>query len=127
MPLVIPTPTGWDWAAIRQYAHIALLWFIAGVLLHDHVERWIHPYQPTPIPIPVPVPPTPTPPGPKPTPTPPWIPPGPKPEPPTPTPMGTALGDWEWRILPWAAGWKGYGREVDGEFLIKTWERMPGA
>ena len=30
----------------------------------------------------------------------------------------------EWRALEYAPGWEGYGREVDGEFLIQTWRRL---
>ncbi|MGC8640029.1 MAG: hypothetical protein ACP5XB_09160 [Isosphaeraceae bacterium] len=29
----------------------------------------------------------------------------------------------EWRPLPWAVGWEGYGRDVDGKFLIATWRK----
>lgn len=73
------------------------------------------PPSPTPVPVPPPVPPSP-----------PFIPPGPKPPPPSPTPIGAALGPWEWRELtdPGQKGWRGYGRDVDGAFLIKTWEKI---
>lgn len=55
-------------------------------------------------------------------PVPPWIPPGPPPFP-SPTPM-SSLGEWEWRNLEWAPGWRGYGRDVQGSFLISRWERI---
>ena len=29
----------------------------------------------------------------------------------------------EWRPLPWAAGWEGYGRDIDGKFMITTWRK----
>jgi hypothetical protein len=33
----------------------------------------------------------------------------------------------EWRPLPYAPGWEGYGRDVDGKFMIETWRRAEAA
>jgi hypothetical protein len=53
-----------------------------------------------------------------------WTDPAPAPAP-APVPKSGRL-DWmpsQWRELPWAPGWQGYGREIDGRFLIETWRR----
>ncbi len=102
------------------------------------------PVGPTPTPAPTPVPtPTPTPaPSPIPVPTPAPTPvPSPEPSPRRPDWLGQSPGEvkaaassppasrqlepapLQWRPLPWAAGWEGYGRDVDGKFMITTWRK----
>jgi len=99
--------------------------FSWGVVPPNPVPPDPNPIPPNPIP-PNPIPPNPIPPKPDPD----WIPPGPKPDPPAPTPLQIKtpethqIGSWEWRNLEWSPGWKGYGRMVDGEFMISRWEKI---
>ena len=61
---------------------------------------------------------------PKPAPTPArpdWAPDNPPPF--NPTPLPNQPSAWEWRTLPSDPKWEGYGRDVEGEFLIQTWRR----
>lgn len=48
-----------------------------------------------------------------------WMPDEPPPPPPPFTPVNTP--SWEWRVLPSDPNFEGEGREVDGEFLFRTW------
>ena len=72
-----------------------------------------------------PVPPSPVPP----KPPNPWIPPfPPQPDPisklvPAVVPVTPVL---EWRALDFAPGWEGFGRDVDGQFMIQTWRQKVG-
>jgi hypothetical protein len=146
-PTSTPSPASSTLAGVRW--GVLLGGLVLGSLCY-HV--WAdHQSVPTPAPAPAPVVPTPTPePKPTPVPTPSPVPtPTPTPTPaPTPSPS-PGRPDWlgqapaevkpveqplrvaqqeepaqlEWRRLPWAAGWEGYGREVDGRFTITTWRR----
>jgi hypothetical protein len=118
----LPASAG-DW---RQYFQTAALWAMLGFLLGGGKLDFHNPFKPSPTPSPVVPVPTPTP---TPTPTPPappkpdWIVPDP-PAPPRPTPLNDQVGRSEWRALEWAPGWEGYGREVNGKFMMERWRRI---
>ncbi len=123
-PTASTPPSGWrSWAL--QYVHIAALWACIGGGVGFDLGWRLH--DATPGPNPAPAPPNPGPTPPKPDPQPPWLPPGPPPMPkPDPNPLGRIQPQpaWEWREIPgFEAPTMGYGRMVDGEFLVKEWRR----
>jgi hypothetical protein len=100
---------------------------VAGLLLGGlGVHLWRNHVAPDPAPVPAPVIPTPAPtPQPEPKPRPDWL---SKEEPPATKPVNFPASKrapaLEWRTLPWAPSWEGFGRDVDGTFLIARWRAL---